>query len=496
MNWDPKTLDSKPGVAKSWDISSDNLTYTFHIRPEAKWSDGSPITAGDFVWQWRRLLDPLTASEYSYQLWYLENAERYTNRQISPGDPVEIELFESAPGALPFARGKVLHGKLIQIIKPTNDSAPSPGVAPPGLAAPIYSVDIDGQPHWFQTVLARDFNTWKATTPPPDHNIEKIEPCKTVLLDFNEVGVKALDDHTLQVKLKSPTPYFLFLAGYYPLYATNPRCVETYGYPGWTKARAHRYQRRVQTRKPPCPRAHSSREERSILERRQRPPQHHRRPPHRIPPHGAKSLHHRSGRLDFPKFPPPSSPSCAAKNRADYAPTPEMNHLLLPPQLHQTASRQSTGPQSSRPSRRQAGNRRRRHPRRRTPPPSQHCPAGLTGYTPANGEPFNLKLAQKLLADAGYPGGRGFPKNRIALQSQRRTSVHCRTNPSSVETESRYRCRPAIHGMGILPSCPAKPAVSNRPRWLGRRLSRPQHLPRHVDVRQSEQRNRLVEQRI
>ena len=39
-------------------------------------------------------------------------------------------------------------------------------------------------------------------------------------LDFNQVGVKALDDHTLQVKLKSPTAYFLFLAGYYPLFAT------------------------------------------------------------------------------------------------------------------------------------------------------------------------------------------------------------------------------------------------------------------------------------
>ncbi len=102
VNWDPKTLDSKPGVAESWDISSDNLTYTFHIRPEAKWSDGSPITAGDFVWQWPRLLDPLTASEYSYQLWYLENAQRYTNRQISPSDPVEIELFDAVPGALPL----------------------------------------------------------------------------------------------------------------------------------------------------------------------------------------------------------------------------------------------------------------------------------------------------------------------------------------------------------------------------------------------------------
>src|ERR1700690_2570538 len=91
VNWDPKTLAATPGVAESWDISADQLTYTFHIRPTAKWSDGSPVTAHDFTWQWRRVLDPLTVSEYSYQLWYLENAERYTQRKISAGDQVEIE---------------------------------------------------------------------------------------------------------------------------------------------------------------------------------------------------------------------------------------------------------------------------------------------------------------------------------------------------------------------------------------------------------------------
>ncbi len=118
VNWDPKTLAPTPGVAESWDISSDQLTYTFHIRPDAKWSDGSPLTAHDFVWQWQRVLDPLTVSLYSYQLYYLENAERYSQGDLSPGDRVEIELHEPAPGALPFARGKILHGSLVKIIDP------------------------------------------------------------------------------------------------------------------------------------------------------------------------------------------------------------------------------------------------------------------------------------------------------------------------------------------------------------------------------------------
>jgi oligopeptide transport system substrate-binding protein len=53
-----------PGVAKSWDVSDDGLTYTFHLRDE-KWSNGDPVTAGDFVYSFQRLLDPKTASDYA-----------------------------------------------------------------------------------------------------------------------------------------------------------------------------------------------------------------------------------------------------------------------------------------------------------------------------------------------------------------------------------------------------------------------------------------------
>ena len=54
VNWDPKTLAPIPGVAEKWEISDDQLTYTMHLRNEAKWTDGSPVTAHDFVWEWRR----------------------------------------------------------------------------------------------------------------------------------------------------------------------------------------------------------------------------------------------------------------------------------------------------------------------------------------------------------------------------------------------------------------------------------------------------------
>ena len=54
-----------PGQAASWDISEDGKTYTFHLRDGLKWSDGSPLNANDFVYSWRRVVDPLTAAPYA-----------------------------------------------------------------------------------------------------------------------------------------------------------------------------------------------------------------------------------------------------------------------------------------------------------------------------------------------------------------------------------------------------------------------------------------------
>ena len=55
-----------PGMAGSWEISSDGLTYTFHLRPNLKFSNGTPITASDFVYSWQRLVNPATGSAYAF----------------------------------------------------------------------------------------------------------------------------------------------------------------------------------------------------------------------------------------------------------------------------------------------------------------------------------------------------------------------------------------------------------------------------------------------
>ena len=57
-----------PAIAESWDVSEDGTVYTFHLREDANWSNGEPVTANDFVFAWQRAADPALASEYSYML--------------------------------------------------------------------------------------------------------------------------------------------------------------------------------------------------------------------------------------------------------------------------------------------------------------------------------------------------------------------------------------------------------------------------------------------
>jgi len=80
-----------PGAAESWDISDDGLTWTFHLR-EHVWSDGVPVTADDFVYAFRRILNPATASNYAWYLYQVRNAEA-----VNSGDMPGTELGVEAP---------------------------------------------------------------------------------------------------------------------------------------------------------------------------------------------------------------------------------------------------------------------------------------------------------------------------------------------------------------------------------------------------------------
>ena len=78
-----------PGVATGYTTNDDKTVYTFTLRDNAKWSDGKPVTAGDFVYAWQRLADPATASEYQ---WYMEVMNIKNASSVMKGDAPVTDL--------------------------------------------------------------------------------------------------------------------------------------------------------------------------------------------------------------------------------------------------------------------------------------------------------------------------------------------------------------------------------------------------------------------
>lgn len=91
-------LDAKdqpaPGVAEKWDVSPDGLKYVFYLRSNAKWSNGEPVTAQDFEFAWKRVLDPALASENAYMLFPLKNAQAYNGKKAA-ADQVGVRAVDA-----------------------------------------------------------------------------------------------------------------------------------------------------------------------------------------------------------------------------------------------------------------------------------------------------------------------------------------------------------------------------------------------------------------
>lgn len=110
-------------MASGFDVSDAKLTYTFNLR-DAKWSNGGAVTAKDFVYAWRRLVDPETASEYA---WYMElmgvkNASRVVKGEVAPDQlgvrALDDKTFEvTLDNALPYFPSMTVHGSTFPVLQ-------------------------------------------------------------------------------------------------------------------------------------------------------------------------------------------------------------------------------------------------------------------------------------------------------------------------------------------------------------------------------------------
>ena len=91
-----KKGDAEPGVAERWEISSDGQRYAFHLRADAKWSNGEPVTSADFLWSWLRALREPEA-QYKYQFYYIRGAEAYGEAKDNASRPPDDSVAVRAP---------------------------------------------------------------------------------------------------------------------------------------------------------------------------------------------------------------------------------------------------------------------------------------------------------------------------------------------------------------------------------------------------------------
>ncbi|HET6345268.1 MAG TPA: peptide ABC transporter substrate-binding protein, partial [Myxococcota bacterium] len=178
----PQSLTPVPEIATHWDISADGRVYTFHLR-ESAWSDGQPLTAEDFAFSWRRVLDPNTASRYGSMLHVLKNGQPFNQRAL-------FVAGEHDPDTV--ARAFTPHIPVARAVR---------SEAPPGVFVYLGGKDADKSKHLRAALgLTRLSVAGQPLTPR--------------LAGPELVGVRALDARTLQVELEHPLPYFLSLVAY------------------------------------------------------------------------------------------------------------------------------------------------------------------------------------------------------------------------------------------------------------------------------------------
>jgi oligopeptide transport system substrate-binding protein len=224
----PKGGSSIAGAAESWDISEDGKTYTFYLQKNGRWSNGDKVTAQDFVWSWKRLLTPSLGAQYPDMLYYVVNAEKYYVTQDLPNvissllvfiiEDEELSNYHNAASSY-FESESLKDGSYVLL---NNSNLKN-------ILELFENVHSDFE---LRKVITIDDNDEEFIKPKNEliKNITKWNITKLFNdINFDDVGVKAINNNTLQVKLSNPTPFFAGLLSHYSTWPVHKETVMTHG---------------------------------------------------------------------------------------------------------------------------------------------------------------------------------------------------------------------------------------------------------------------------
>ncbi len=217
VEYHPKTMEPIPAIAESWETGTDGTEYLFHLRKNAKFSNGEPITSKDFVYSFRRALSPELASRNAILAYYIKYAEAYNSGQSFVRD----------------ANGLFLLKK--------DFAEPNPNQTTEIAAAASQHDTLGGDSEFHRYLDSPERLYVPADEKERAKILEKNAKLKAALegrqlvpVKAEDIGVEAVDDYTLRVKLYQPAPFFLGLLAHQLFRVLPQKTIEKFGI-GWTK---------------------------------------------------------------------------------------------------------------------------------------------------------------------------------------------------------------------------------------------------------------------
>ena len=212
VEYHPKTMEPMPSVAESWEIGAGGTEYLFHLRRNARFSNGDPITARDFAYSFRRAVSPDLAALNGYLGYYIKYAEPYNAGEMFVRDPSGRFVLKSDVDETLAAEAVPPHETLgadteFHRYLDSPDRLTVPGTEKQ--RAELFEKD----PKLKAAVEGKDF----------------------VPIRGEDIGVEAVDDFTFRIRLTQPAPYFIGLLGHQLFRVVHSPTVEKFG-KAWTKA--------------------------------------------------------------------------------------------------------------------------------------------------------------------------------------------------------------------------------------------------------------------
>lgn len=240
VEYDPKTMDPIPAIAESWEISPDGTEFLFHLRKNAKFSNGAPITAKDFAYTFRRGLSPELAAQNAYLAYYIKYGEAYNSGEA---------FVKNADGSFVLEKDLEEKKPAEEVKKQTDTEKTAVNTKEVGepVEQPLTTEkETKGDNFGADTEFHRYIDEPMRLTVPGDEKsraelFEKDAKLKTLVegkefvpIKGEDIGVEAVDDYTFRMKLYQPAPFFMGLMGHQFFRVVHQPTVEKYGI-DWTR---------------------------------------------------------------------------------------------------------------------------------------------------------------------------------------------------------------------------------------------------------------------